>query len=88
MLQQRRAQVTGMMTDHAQMSWRRGRRVAQQPVSGTERQCGSCKRGDLARARLGVEDHELARQRDQADEDYGLDLDDAVPRAPRARWNA
>src|SRR5690606_26498181 len=32
-----------------------------------------------ARARLGVEDHELARQRDQADEDHGLDLDDAVP---------
>lgn len=52
--------------------------LAQQPVSGTKRQRGVCKRGDLARARLEVEDHELARQRDQADEDHGLDLDDAV----------
>lgn len=49
--------------------------LAQQPVSGTKRQRGACKRGDLGRARLGVEDHELARQRDQADEDHGLDLE-------------
>ena len=56
--------------------------LAQQPVSHPERQRSTCERGDLAGARLGVEDHELARQRDQADEDHRLDA------APRARWNA
>ena len=53
--------------------------LAQQPVGRTQSQRGACQRGYLCGARLGVEDHELARQRDQADEDHGLDLDDAVP---------
>ncbi len=53
--------------------------LAQQPVGRTQSQRGACQRGYLCGARLGVKDHELARQRDQTDEDHGLDLDDAVP---------
>ncbi|STM57341.1 Uncharacterised protein [Escherichia coli] len=63
--------------------------LAQQPVGRTQSQRGASQRGYLCGARVGVEDHELAGECDQRDQDHRLDLDDAVPtQRPRARWNA
>ncbi len=52
--------------------------LAQQPISRPEGQHRACERRDLGGAGLRVEDHELARQGDQPDQDHRLDLDDAI----------
>jgi hypothetical protein len=69
-----------MMTGHAQcLSAARSPPLAQQPVGRTQSQRGACQRGYLCRARVGVEDHELAGECDHRDQDHRLNLDDAVP---------
>ncbi|ENV25914.1 hypothetical protein APD11_00870 [Acinetobacter baumannii] len=54
------------------------RETTHQPVSRPEGQHRACERRDLGGAGLRVEDHELARQGDQPDQDHRLDLDDAI----------